>query len=114
MYTPTPASNAQLTGRGARSVNVLLAMLITVTVFFQVIEQRFLCYRLKYIRNCFIFFNPVYNIIKGVLFVGNEFKDTVVKTYPPIDPIVTPLILITFISVTFSNHERNVSYARYG
>ena len=38
----------------------------------------------------------------------------VVKTYPPTDPIVAPLILITFISVTFSNHERNVSYARYG
>ena len=43
-----------LTGRGLLSVNVLLAMLITVTVFFKVIEQRFLCYRLKYIRNCFI------------------------------------------------------------
>ena len=34
-------------------MNVLLAMLITVTVFCQVIEQRFLCHRVKYIRNCF-------------------------------------------------------------
>ena len=36
--------------RGLQSVNVLLAMLITVTVF----SSRFSCYRLKYIRNCFI------------------------------------------------------------
>ena len=42
------------TGRGLLSVNVLLAMLMTMTVFFQVIEQRFLCYKLKYIRNCLI------------------------------------------------------------
>ena len=46
------------------------------------------------------------------LYINN--MHIVVKTYPPIDPIVAPLILITFISVTFSNHERNVSYARYG
>ena len=28
-------------------------------------------------------------------------RQLVVKIYPPIDPIVAPLILITFISVTF-------------
>ena len=37
-------SNQCTTGRGLLSVNVLLAMLFTVTVFCQVIEQRFLCY----------------------------------------------------------------------
>ena len=31
----------------------------------------------------FYFFNPVYNIIKGVLFVGNEFKDTPLLPPPP-------------------------------
>ena len=35
----------------------------------------------------------------------------VVKTYPSIDPIAAPPILITILSVTFNNHERNVSYA---
>ena len=42
------------TGRGLLFVNVLFAMLITVTVFFQVIEQRILCHRLEYIRKSFI------------------------------------------------------------
>ena len=51
---PPPPNKQCTTGRGLLSVNVLLAMLITVTVFCHVIEQPFLCYRLKYIRNCFI------------------------------------------------------------
>ena len=33
-------------------------------------------------------------LVQGVITI-------VVKTYPPIDPIVAPLILITFIRVTF-------------
>ena len=76
-------------------MNVLLAMLITVTVFFQVIEQRFICYRLKYIRNCFIISIPVhvYTIIKGVLFVGRECGGT--PLLPPCDLSATYFKLAT-------------------
>ena len=53
---PPPPPSKQCTAvRELLSVNVLLAMLITVTVFSSQHEkQRFSCYRLKYIRNCCI------------------------------------------------------------
>ena len=69
---PPPPSKQCTTGRGLLSVNVLFAMLITVTVLFQVTEQRFLCYTKVY-QELFYYFNPVYNIIKVVLLVGSEF-----------------------------------------
>ena len=51
MPPPPKKKNKQCaTVRGLLSVNVLLDMLITVTVF----SSRFSCHRLKYIRNCFI------------------------------------------------------------
>ena len=49
----------------------------------------------------FSIFSLQSNYMMSVMFLSNTTITNVVKTYPPIDPIVAPLILITFISVTF-------------
>ena len=57
--------------------------------------------------NIDVFFCDIISLLAQICIVY------VVKTYPSIDPIAAPPILITILSVTFNNHERNVSYARY-